>query len=41
MIQYSRDINLLSRGLGVLDTPLAAFAEASAALGLHPGEALA
>jgi hypothetical protein len=40
-IQYSEPARLEPRSRGVLDAPLAAFAKASASLGLNPGEALA
>jgi hypothetical protein len=40
-IQYSETARLEPRSRGVLDAPLAAFAKASASLGLNPGEALA
>jgi hypothetical protein len=41
VIQYSREVFSKSKSRSVLDTPLAAFAEASAAHYRNPGEALA
>ncbi|MFL6810738.1 MAG: hypothetical protein ACJ8FD_17200, partial [Bradyrhizobium canariense] len=40
-IQYAETPVIQRRGHGVLDTPLDAYAKASAPLDLNPGEALA
>jgi hypothetical protein len=40
-IQYSEAAVIERMGRGVLDSPLAAYAKASAPLDLNPGEALA